>query len=154
MGNFRMRPSPRIIREAKTLATEKVPGINAVQSADCFNHFAVTVLGPPGSPYEGGTYHADLLLPEDYPMSPPKVLFNTQIYHPNIDMQGRVCLDILKKNWTPALQIRSVLLSIQALLAEPDPEDFLNIEAADLWKKDPTAAVQKARDWNKKYAMN
>ena len=80
-------------------------------------------------------------------MSPPKVLFNTQIYHPNIDMQGRVCLDILKKNWTPALQIRSVLLSIQALLAEPDPDDFLNIEAADLWKKDPSAAVQKGKSF-------
>jgi len=75
-------------------------------------------------------------------MSPPKVLFNTNIYHPNIDKQGRVCLDILKTNWTPALQIRSVLLSIQALLAEPDPNDFLNIEAADLWQKNPAEAIR------------
>jgi ubiquitin-conjugating enzyme E2 N len=66
-------------------------------------------------------------------MSPPKVVFDTKIYHPNIgkninnlDNLGRICLDILKKNWSPALQIKSVLLSIQSLLSEPNPDDPLN----------------------------
>lgn len=66
-------------------------------------------------------------------MTAPKVYFNTTIYHPNIgtiyidiDKLGRICLDILKKNWSPALQIKSVLLSIQSLLSEPNPDDPLN----------------------------
>ena len=93
--------------------------------------------GPEGTCFEAGKFKAELLLPNDYPMSPPKVVFDTKIYHPNIgtpqtilDNLGRICLDILKKNWSPALQIKSVLLSIQSLLSEPNPDDPLNNEAA------------------------
>ena len=76
-------------------------------------------------------------------MTAPKVVFNTRIYHPNIDNLGRICLDILKDKWSPALQIRSVLLSIQALLSSPNPDDPLNNEAAENWKTNEADAIKR-----------
>lgn len=70
----------------------------------------------------------------------------------DLDNLGRICLDILKKNWSPALQMKSVLLSIQSLLAEPNPDDPLNNEAAAEWKSNKKAAESKAKDFTIKYA--
>lgn len=85
-------------------------------------------------------------------MSAPKVRFMTKIYHPNIDSLGRICLDILKDKWSPALQIRTVLLSIQALLSAPNPEDPLANDVAEKWKVNEAEAIQTARDWTRQYA--
>jgi ubiquitin-conjugating enzyme E2 N len=85
-------------------------------------------------------------------MSAPKVRFLTKMYHPNIDRLGRICLDILKDKWSPALQIRTVLISIQALLSAPNPDDPLDNNVADHWKNDETAAVATAKDWTRMYA--
>ncbi len=85
-------------------------------------------------------------------MAPPKVRFITKMYHPNINRLGLICLDILKDKWSPALQIRTVLLSIQALLAAPNPDDPLNNEAAELWKSDEAEAVRIAADYTRRFA--
>ena len=90
--------------------------IESISVAKILRYFKIQVAGPPGTAYEEGTYHLELFLPENYPMEPPKVRFLTKIYHPNIDKLGRICLDILKDKWTPALQIRTVLISIQVSL--------------------------------------
>ena len=72
---------------------------------------------------------------------PPQVRFLTKIYHPNIDRLGRICLDILKDKWSPALQIRTVLLSIQALLSAPNPDDPLANDVAEVWKTNEAQAI-------------
>jgi ubiquitin-conjugating enzyme E2 N len=99
------------------------------------------------------SYPLRVFLPEDYPMSAPKVRFITRIYHPNIDKLGRICLDILKDKWSPALQIRTVLLSIQALLSAPNPDDPLANDVAELWKVNEQEALRNAREWTRKHAM-
>lgn len=86
-------------------------------------------------------------------MVAPKVHFLTKIYHPNIDRVGRICLDILKDKWSPALQIDKVCLSIQALLASPNPADPLDTRIADAWKHNQDAALKTAREWTAKYAQ-
>jgi len=135
------------------LKQEPVPGIEATPFEDNTRHFAITIDGPRDSAYEGGKFQLQLFLPEDYPMSPPKVVFVTKIYHPNIDKLGRICLDILKDKWSPALQIRTVLLSIQALLSAPNPDDPLNNQVAELWKSNEAQALQNAKEWTSKHAM-
>lgn len=142
----------RIIKETQRLMAEPVPGISAVPDEQNARYFHVIVSGPEGSPFEGGVFRLELFLPEEYPMSAPKVRFVTKIYHPNIDKLGRICLDILKDKWSPALQIRTVLLSIQALLSAPNPDDPLNNEVADQWKMDEPEAIKTAREWTKRHA--
>ncbi|XHF96552.1 hypothetical protein AWENTII_000179 [Aspergillus wentii] len=86
----------RIVKETERLMAEPVPGINAVPHEENLRYFDVSIHGPAQSPYEGGIFRLELFLPEDYPMTPPKIRFLTKIYHPNIDRLGRICLDVLK----------------------------------------------------------
>jgi len=143
----------RIIKETQRLQVEPVLGIVVQPFDDNVRHFDITIDGPTDSAYEGGKFKLELFLPEDYPMSPPKVIFTTRIYHPNIDKLGRICLDILKDKWSPALQIRTVLLSIQALLSAPNPDDPLANDVAEQWKTKEDQAIAQAKNWTKKYAV-
>jgi ubiquitin-conjugating enzyme E2 N len=164
----------------------RVQGISATPHDDNLRYFDVTIDGPSQSPYEGtcdaraaldfwltnttgGVFKLELFLPDDYPMTPPKVRFLTKIYHPNIDRLGRICLDVLKSecetsspiqttlltclgNWSPALQIRTILLSIQALLGAPNPDDPLANDVAQAWKENQAQAIRTAQEWTQQYA--
>ncbi|OQV05815.1 hypothetical protein CLAIMM_10484 isoform 2 [Cladophialophora immunda] len=89
----------RIVKETERLMAEPVPGISAVPHEDNLRYFDVSIHGPSQSPYEGGVFKLELFLPDDYPMTPPKIRFLTKIYHPNIDKLGRICLDVLKSEF-------------------------------------------------------
>lgn len=142
----------RIVKETERLVTDPVAGITAVPHDDNLRYFDVLLAGPEGTPYEGGTFKLELFLPEDYPMAAPRVRFLTKIYHPNIDRLGRICLDVLKDHWSPAMQIRTILLSVQALLSSPNPDDPLANDVAAIWKEDEPLAKATAREWTQKYA--
>jgi ubiquitin-conjugating enzyme E2 D/E len=110
-------------------------------------------MGPTDSPYVGGVFNLEIHFPADYPFKPPKVVFQTKIYHPNISKSGAICLDILKDNWSPALTISKTLLSICSLLTDPNPKDPLVPEIADLYMNDRATYTAKAREWTLKYAI-
>lgn len=140
-------------KETQRLIAEPVTGISATPYQDNLRYFAVAIEGPADSPYERGVFQLELFLPADYPMAPPKVRFLTKIYHPNVDKLGRICLDILKDKWSPALQIRTVLLSIQALLSAPNPDDPLDNNVAEVWKNDEQEAIRRAKEFTESFAM-
>ncbi|KAI8873163.1 ubiquitin-conjugating enzyme E2 N [Ramicandelaber brevisporus] len=142
----------RILKEIERLQSDPIPDITAVPSDSNIRHFQVSMKGPSSSPFSGGNFKLELFLPEDYPMAPPKVRFMTRIYHPNIDKLGRICLDILKDKWSPALQVRTVLLSVQALLSSPNPDDPLANDVAQHWKENESAAIETAKEWTARYA--
>ena len=109
-------------------------------------------MGPEDSPYSGGVFFLNIHFPPDYPFKPPKVSFTTKIYHPNINANGSICLDILKDQWSPALTISKVLLSISSLLTDPNPDDPLVPEIATIYKSDRERYNNTARDWTSRYA--
>uniref|UniRef100_A0AAX7UQV2 E2 ubiquitin-conjugating enzyme n=1 Tax=Astatotilapia calliptera TaxID=8154 RepID=A0AAX7UQV2_ASTCA len=108
---------------------------------------------PSDSPYQGGVFFLTIHFPTDYPFKPPKVAFTTRIYHPNINSNGSICLDILRSQWSPALTISKVLLSICSLLCDPNPDDPLVPEIARIYKTDSQKYNKLAQEWTVKYAM-
>ena len=90
-----------------------------------------TLPGPEGSPYEGGIFFLNIIFPVDYPFKPPKCSFRTRVYHPNVNSNGSICVSVLKDEWSPALTITKILLSISSLLTDPNPNDPLVPEIAE-----------------------
>jgi ubiquitin-protein ligase len=110
------------------------------------------IMGPSDSPFAGGIFKMEIHFPVDYPFKAPKVLFLTKIYHPNISSSGAICLDILKDQWSPALTVAKVLLSICSLLTDPNPKDPLVPDVANQYMKDRETYNKVAREWTLHYA--
>jgi ubiquitin-conjugating enzyme (huntingtin interacting protein 2) len=118
-----------------------------------FTKLKGTIIGPPETPFDGGTYLLDIVIPETYPFNPPKVKFLTRIWHPNISsVTGAICLDILKDQWAAAMTLRTVLLSIQALLSAAEPDDPQDAVVAKQYKENNHMYRRTARHWAQVYA--
>lgn len=120
---------------------------------DCFTDLRGEIAGPPDTPYEFGLFLLEIHVPETYPFNPPKVKFLTKIWHPNISsVTGAICLDILKDNWAAAMTLRTVLLSLQALLASPEPDDPQDAVVAAQYKESFDMFCRTAKHWTNSYA--
>ncbi|ONM39655.1 Ubiquitin-conjugating enzyme E2 8, partial [Zea mays] len=111
--------SKRIQKELKDLQKDPPTSCSAGPVGEDMFHWQATIMGPSDSPYSGGVFLVTIHFPPDYPFKPPKVAFRTKVFHPNINSNGSICLDILKDQWSPALTISKVLLSICSLLTGP-----------------------------------
>lgn len=105
-------------------------------SADDITKWRIVILGPDGTPYEGGLFFVFVSFPTDYPFKPPSVQFETRIYHPNISVNGGICLAALKDKWSPVHTISKIIRRVIDMLCVPDPYDALCPAAADLYLKD------------------
>ena len=142
----------RITKELQDIQRDPPDECSAGPVNDDIYQWQATIMGPGDSPYQGGVFFLSVNFPADYPFKPPKVAFVTKIYHPNINANGSICLDILNKKWSPALTVSKLLLSICSLLTEPNIDDPLVPEIARLYKINKKKYTETAREWTRKYA--
>jgi ubiquitin-conjugating enzyme (huntingtin interacting protein 2) len=187
-----MSSDGRIAKEIKEIRKDKNAGITVDQDASNPKHLTGTIQGPADTPYAGGLYYVDIVIPNEYPFAPPKMKFTTKgwwllisiclalfccfivtdwcmivlpplvlyllyilvVWHPNISSQtGAICLDILKDQWSPALTVKTAMLSLQALLCSPEPDDPQDAEVANMYKADRETFNNTAKFWTECYAM-
>jgi ubiquitin-conjugating enzyme E2 D/E len=142
----------RIQREHQDFMKDAPENCSAGPRGDNLYIWDAMILGPTDSPYVGGMFKMEIHFPNDYPFKPPKVTFLTKIYHPNISSAGNICLDILKDQWSPALTVTKVLLSICSLLTDPNPKDPLVPDIANQYMNSRQEYDATAREWTLRYA--
>ena len=142
----------RIRKELEELQKDPPSNCSAGPTLENLYTWEGQIIGPEDTPYHGGIFRLEIVFPPNYPFKPPKLKFLTRIFHPNVNRFGNICLDILDRQWSPALTISKVLLSISSLLSEPNADDPLDAEAADLYKNKPDEYIRTAKTYTLEYA--
>lgn len=145
----------RILSDLKELMNNDIPEtIKEVQinEDNIYGEHSVLMNGPKDTPFEDGIFKLVFTLPADYPFKPPVMHFLTYVYHPNISRDGSICIDILKDQWSSALRLYKVILSISDLLATPNPDDPLSPDVAHEYKSNKDLYTKKVKDSVQKYA--
>lgn len=143
----------RLKSELKGLLMDPPEGIRACPLDNSLSYWQASIKGPPECPYEGGLFFLHLEIPKSYPMRPPIPKFITRIFHPNVSYHGDIGMDMLRHNWSLALTIPKVLVSIQSLLTDPYCDISMEPEIAKLCERDREEFDRIAREWTVKYAQ-
>jgi len=142
-----------VLRQLAGLQQEKLDGVHFVQNEDPLDIQAF-VEGPTQTPYEGGTYRVKICIGAEFPLQPPKAIFLTKIFHPNISSTGDVCVNTLKRDWDPQnWSIGHILQVIRCLLIVPFPESALNEEAGRLFMESYSEYAAHAAMINRVHAV-
>ena len=142
----------RINKEIADLKADPPSNCSAGPVGNDLYQWEAVIMGPEDSPYTGGIFKLRIQFPVDYPFKPPHLQFTTKIYHPNINSAGMICLDILKTQWSPALTVSKVLLSICSLLTDPNPKDPLVPDIATQYMNQRGEYENEAKRWTLMYA--
>jgi len=152
MGQRELKRLEKELENIRALGDES--SVNAEAVAGDLTHWKGYLKGPDATPYEGGFFVLDITIPSEYPYNPPKIKFETKIWHPNVSSEtGCICLDVLGKEWSPALSIRTALLSIQALLSAPEPSEPQDAEVANMYTGNREEFDQTAKFWTESFAQ-
>ena len=143
----------RINKELKNIIKDLPDNNSAWPSGPDIYHWHGVISGPSDTPYEDGVFYLNIHIPEDYPNAPPKVNFETRIYHCNINSNGAISLDILNDKWSPALKISTLIVSITSLLSDPNLDNPFVPEIARIYKEDKEKHDIIAKEWTVKYAQ-
>lgn len=133
----------RLMRDLKVMQQSCPEGISAHPYKNDLMHWKGVIFGPEHTQWEGGIFKLELTFTTEYPMAPPHVKFTTPVFHPNIYKDGNICMDIMKSQWSPAFDVSALLLSIQSLLSDPNPNSAANGEAAELYAEQRYAYDQR-----------
>ncbi|WLF78538.1 NEDD8-conjugating protein ubc12 [Lodderomyces elongisporus] len=124
----------RIQKDLAELDLPKTIKLHFPRPQDVF--YSELTITPQSGYYKSGHFHFKIEISGNFPIDPPKIKCVNKIYHPNIDLQGNICLNILREDWSPVLSLNSVLIGLNFLFLEPNPNDPLNKEAANMLVKD------------------
>jgi ubiquitin-conjugating enzyme E2 S len=122
----------RLLKEYQSLLVAPIEGISVRLAEEHVSTLLADLCGPEGTPFEGGNFVIRLQFGPDFPSSPPKAMFLTRIFHPNVSKTGEICVNALKKDWKASHGVRHILLVIRCLLIVPNPESALNEDAGKL----------------------
>ncbi|XP_078153766.1 NEDD8-conjugating enzyme Ubc12-like [Carex rostrata] len=138
-GRTVKKQSPGELRLQKDISELNLPNTTKItfpNGKDDLMSFEISIKPDEGY-YLGGTFIFTFQISPSYPHEPPKVKCKTKLYHPNIDLEGNVCLNILREDWKPVLNINTVIYGLNLLFSQPNDEDPLNHEAAAVLRDNP-----------------
>lgn len=118
------------------------------------NQWSAGIPGKQETIWADALYPVTITFPEEYPSKPPKVRFPSGFYHPNIFPSGTVCLSILneEQDWKPAITLKQIVLGIQALLDDPNPESPAQELAWKEYNNNKEVYIKKIKEQAKKYS--
>jgi len=107
-------------------------GVHIFPAPDSLRFWRALIEGPIGSPFQGGVFALNIVIPENYPFQAPCITFETPIYHCNVSDSGKICLNVLQDAWNPALSVPKVLEAVRIMMKNPDTDYALRQWIADL----------------------